>query len=214
MSFNRLITHTISFAALVLLMAACRAQPNPVLTPTHTPEPPTAAITLLPGATPIPAITATAMGIPTIVLSPNPYPHPADCPPPSGWSPIKIQAGDTLEGLAQAYNATTDALIQANCLLTDVLIAGTLLYVPGVPPTESPIQCGPPPGWIFYTVQSGETLFRIGLAFGVSVAELQYANCLGSSTLIRAGTRIFVPSVNTRTPTTAPTHTATSTPHP
>ena len=39
----------------------------------------------------------------------------------------------------------------------------------------------------------------------LSVAELQFANCLGNSTLIRAGTRIFVPNVPTRTPTTAPT---------
>ena len=66
-----------------------------------------------------------------------------------------------------------DALIEANCLGTEELIPGTILYVPGIPPTESPIQCGPPPGWIFYTVRPGDTLYHIGLAFGVSVTELQ-----------------------------------------
>ena len=107
-----------------------------------------------------------------------------------------------------------DALIQANCLITEDLIIGTILYVPGTPPTESPIQCGPPPGWIFYTVKPGDTLFHIGLAFGVTVTELQFANCMGSSTLIRAGTRIFVPNVHTLTPTTEPTQPVPTTPRP
>lgn len=163
---------------------------------------------LLPGETstmPLftPSIEATYTPMYPFATLPAP---PTSCPPPSGWSPIVIQAGDTLDSLALLYNAITEALFKANCLLTEALITGSILYVPGIPPTEPPIHCGPPSSWIFYTVQPGDTLFRIGLNFGVSVADLQFANCLGNSILIRAGQRIFVPNVHTQTPTTEPTH--------
>lgn len=188
-------------------------------TPTRTRGPRLSTITRTVEATKgIPGKTSTApVFTPSLTSTPTPMlplatppPPPSSCPPPLGWSPVKIQADDTLDSLAQLYNATIEALIQANCLVTEELIPGTILYVPGIPPTESLIQCGPPPGWVFYTVQPGDTLFHIGLAFGVSVSELQFANCLGSSTLLRAGQRIFVP--NMRTPTRAPTRSASSTP--
>ena len=155
----------------------------------------------------------------TITFTPLPpsadlYPPPASCPPPLGWSRITVQAGDTLDSIAKEYGTTKEELILANCLITEVIIPGTILYVPGVPPTEPPIQCGPPAGWIFYTVQPGDTLFSIGLSYGVTVAELQFANCMGSSTLIRAGTRLFVPNVPTRTPTTESNPPAPATPRP
>jgi hypothetical protein len=174
------------------------------------------AATVLPGETHTIPLFTPALTITFTPMLPSPTlpPPPASCPPPLGWSPIKIQAGDTLEGLAKVYNATMVALIQANCLVTEELIPGTILYVPGIPPTESPIHCGPPSGWVFYTVQSGDTLFHIGLVYGVSVVELQFANCLGSSTLIRAGMRIFVPNVPARTPTTVPTQLVPTTPGP
>ncbi len=41
-------------------------------------------------------------------------------------------------------------------------------------------------------MQPGENLFRIGLRYGVSVAELRLANCLSGDT-IYAGQRIYVP---------------------
>ena len=158
-----------------------------------------------------PSVTATITPMFPFATLPSPTPS---CSPPVGWSPIKIQAGDTLDGIAQLYNATIEALILANCLGTEELITDTILYVPGLPPTESSIPCGPPAGWIFYTVLPNDTLFHIGLAFGVTVAELQFANCLESSTLIRAGRRIFVPNIHTRTPTAAPTHLVPTTQHP
>jgi LysM repeat protein len=112
---------------------------------------------------------------------------PTNCSPLLGWSSIKIQVSDTLESIAALYNTTVDELIHANCLATEELIPGTLLYVPGAPPTEAKISCGPPPDWVLYKVQPGDTLYHISLVFGVSLAELQLANCMGDSDLIRAG---------------------------
>ncbi len=143
---------------------------------------------------------------PTETLAP-----PASCMPPEGWTAIPVQTGDTLESLAVQYGTTLQALTEANCLRSDRLPAGALLYVPGTPPTPMAAQCGPPPGWVFYTVKPGENLFRIGLAFGVNVTTMQAANCMGNSTYIRAGQRLYVPNVPTRTP---PPATATRTPHP
>jgi LysM repeat protein len=123
------------------------------------------------------------------------------CGLPLGWTLYTVQPGDTLESLAQSYNATIEVLIHANCLATQELIPGTRFYVPGPPAAESPIQCGAPSDWIFYTVQPGDTLLSIAQTYGVTIAELQVANCLGSSTLIRAGQRVFVPNVRIPTPT-------------
>jgi LysM repeat protein len=169
--------------------------------------------TYTPSATPSPSQTPT----PTSLTTPT---SAAACHVPSGWFTITVRPGDTLESLAAAYNSTPNALYQVNCLVTNTLPAGALLYVPGVPPTQPPSPCGPPRGWILYTVLSGDTLYSLSKSFGVTVSQLQFANCLGSSTNIRAGSRIYVLNVPTRTPiltrtfTPVPTVVPTATPSP
>ena len=165
--------------------------------PTHTPSP-----------SPLPTT-------PTIPPSPT-----SSCPMPSGWVIITIGPGYTLNSLAQLYNITPETLAEANCLIISKLTPGTTLYVPGpLPtstpnrpsiPTPSPVHCGAPQGWVLYTVQQGDTLYSIGVARGVNVAQLQAANCMGNSTIIKIGQRIYVPNV----PTVIPSSTATATPTP
>jgi LysM repeat protein len=119
-----------------------------------------------------------------------------DCPPPPGWTRITIKPGDTLKQLAEAYETSASLIKVANCLETEILETGSALYVPDVLPKDKPAYSGtciPPKGWIAHTVKKGENLFRIGLAFEVSVAELQSANCLGNATLIQVGQIIYVP---------------------
>ncbi len=159
-------------------------------------------------------------GEPTYTPSPTIAPSltqtvapPTTCPPPAGWSPIFIQPGDTIESIAQTHNTTTNLIKQANCLVSNNLIPGTIIYVPGAPPPTS-IPCGPPPGWVYYIVQPGDTLYSIGRAYGVSVAQLQTANCLGSSTTIRGGQRLYVPNVPTIIPSLTSTKSVTPTPEP
>lgn len=61
--------------------------------------------------------------------------------------------------------------------------------------------CGPPFGWVkTYTVQPGDTLFRIAFNHYTTTAALQRANCKGSSTNISPGEKLWVPNVATRTP--------------
>jgi LysM repeat protein len=135
------------------------------------------------------------------------------CVPPPGWTAIYIvQPGDTLQSIAETYGTTTKALMNANCLVTKVLYPDTQLYVPYLAPTATKIPCGPPFGWVIYIVQPGDTLYSIAQAFGTTVTALQQANCLGSSTLIRAGQRLYVPYRATSTPPPPPTDLPTNTP--
>ena len=66
------------------------------------------------------------------------------------------------------------------------------------PPTTE--TCGPPAGWIQYIVQSGDNLYRISLKFSTTIATLQNANCMGTSTVVVVGERIWVPNTPTTTP--------------
>lgn len=153
--------------------------------------------------------------------TPIPPPTPTNCPPPQGWVAHIVQTEDTLNTLANQTGTTPNEIIAANCLYSNQpLIPGSILYVPPQPtlPPPTPIPCGPPPGWVRYTVQSGDTLYRLSLNFGVSISQLQVANCLGSSIYIQAGQNLFVPNIPTRTPSPSsspsPTATATATPSP
>jgi LysM repeat protein len=122
------------------------------------------------------------------------------CTPPAGWIRIVAGAADTIYSVAQRYKTTAENLSAANCLLAAELPAGYALYVPPVP-TVTVIPCGPPIGWVrTYIVQQGDTLFRIALSYGTTYPQLQRANCMGSSTIIYAGQRLWVPNVPTRTP--------------
>lgn len=151
---------------------------------------------------------ATDTPAPTPTETFTPPPPPTNCPPPAGWVAIVVQVYDTLPGLAQTYRASTDAIRQANCLVSDQLVPGSFLYVPPLP-TATPIPCGAPAGWVNYVVQPGDTLFSLSQKFRVSVAELQRANCLGSSSFIQAGKVIKVPNVPTSTPLNSATPSAT-----
>lgn len=126
----------------------------------------------------------------------------ATCAPaPANWIRISIAVGDSIYSIAQRYRTTTEALSAANCLTTLDLPVGYVLLVPPVQATVTAVACGPFAGWVrAYVVQPGDNLFRVGLSYGVTVTQLQRANCMGSSTTIFAGQRLWVPNVPTRTP--------------
>jgi LysM repeat protein len=148
------------------------------------------------------------------------------CNIPIGWQQITIQPGDTLESLAEEYASEVGILAYGNCLpasgLTS-LLPGTYFYVPPLPSqtatttqtaththrpkpgSSSRPSCGPPQGWILYTVTTGDTLYSISRAFYTTISQLQFANCLGSSTVIRVGQKLYAPNVATRTPVPKPT---------
>ena len=193
------------------------------------PSPTLSPMLLTPVNTPAPG-EPTFTSSPTSISLPEETPQPTPrCQPPSGWVKVDILPGDTLELLAELYGLPADELLQRNCLGSDFLQPGTFIFAPEATPTLvasatlTPLpteekkpeankpapRCGPPSGWLVYYVRQGDTLYRLAGLTGTTVANLQRANCLGSSTTIRVGQRLWVPrlppvSIPTRTPTRRP----------
>ncbi len=159
--------------------------------------------------------------------SPTPAPSfpppPSECPPPLGWIPKLVGTGESLASIAGLFGVQEQELVDANCLPGFDVAPGTVVYVPDLPPTLTPTStstdipvdpveaveksCGRPSGWAVYYVKSGDTLYSISALTGTTVASLQRANCMGSSTLIRPGQTLFVPRLPapTSTPIIVPT---------
>jgi LysM repeat protein len=129
-------------------------------------------------------------------------PTPVDCPPPQAWVPYLVQPGDTLDLLATRYNLTTQTISDANCLGMTALLPGSRIYLPPEPTaTVEIVSCGPPHGWVTYTVKPGDNLYHLSQIYNITVPQLQLANCLGSSDLIIVGHTIYVPGWAPHTPT-------------
>lgn len=170
--------------------------------------------------TPVPgAPTFTAAPVRRETLTPTPTFGPVvSCPVPAGWVSVMTQVGDTLDSLAQIFQVSTSEIAQANCLASDqlALAPGIFLFVPeprstsqssisqttqipvtqGQPfRTETRTVCGKPAGWVAYRVRSGDTLYSLSRLTGVSVYQIQQANCLGASTLIVTGQYLYLPFI-------------------
>jgi LysM repeat protein len=61
-------------------------------------------------------------------------------------------------------------------------------------------------------VMPGDNLYRLSQSYGITVSELQKANCMGGSDLIRVGQIIYVPWWAPHTPTPTLIYPATDTP--
>jgi len=197
-----------------IFLALAETLPSPA---TPTLIPPTLPLSF---PTPTPTITAlqietsteTATGLATATQT---LPQTA-CIPPAGWIQVNTGAADTIYSLAQRYKTSAENLSAANCLSSVDLPASHVLYVPPVP-TVTVVPCGAPAGWVkTHIVQAGDNLYRIALSYGITYPQLQRANCMGNSTTIYVGQRLWVPNIPTRTPvpgvTVVPTFTETSTP--
>ena len=202
---------TVAFSSFLVIgaIALSLAEGMPVFFPTNTPD--TSQNPLSAQSTNETPYSAPSAAIQTSTQSFEP-PTPPSCPPPEGWIPYTIQAEDTLNKIAQSNFTSSDLLREGNCLVSDSLLPGTILYVPistgnntpivgtSPPPIATQTACSHPPGWIRYQILPNDTLSHIGQEFGISVSELLTGNCLGSSTLIKAGEALYVPDVPTRTP--------------
>jgi LysM repeat protein len=187
------------------------------LAESYVPEIPTPTETQLPTSVFNPnatsTVTPTQMAATFTATPPTPsatVPPPSSCLPPAGWIAVSVQPGDTLMTLASRYKSTPESLTAANCLFSSDLPTGSIVYVPSVP-TQTNVACDPPFGWIRYSVRPGNTLTSLSLAFGVSVTQLQMANCMPANQFnLSTGQVIWVPNVAMRTPRA--TGTATLTP--
>ena len=147
---------------------------------------------------PPPATTPTS----TPIVQPVPGLPPTTTPPPippNDEFAYYVQAGDTLFNIANRFGVTMQVIAQRNNILNpNLLYIGQLLFIPSTntPPPPSPTATPAPPDTgenTTYTVQSGDTLFRIALRFNTTVPAIVAVNGLTNANLIYVGQVLIIP---------------------
>ncbi|WP_107936256.1 LysM peptidoglycan-binding domain-containing protein [Ureibacillus chungkukjangi] len=96
-----------------------------------------------------------------------------------------VQPRQSLWGIAQAYNTTTERIIQANQLEDpENLVIGQAIVIPI---TGS-----------FYWVQPGDSLYSIAQRFGLNFNTLAQINGINVNTTLSVGTRLYIPPMQRR----------------
>lgn len=109
---------------------------------------------------------------------------PVPCP---GGTLYTIRAGDTLFSLAQRFNVTVDAIIQANPGIDpNNLRVGQVICIPGTGPA-------PCPGGTLYTIRAGDTLFSLAQRYNTTVDAILRANPGIDPNNLRVGQVICIP---------------------
>ncbi len=96
-----------------------------------------------------------------------------------------VQKGDSLWSIAKKYNTTVEELKAANNLSSNLLSVGQILKIPTVQET--------PENYIVYTVQKGDTLYKIANEYNLTVDDLIEYNNL-SSTNLSIGQKLLIPN--------------------
>ncbi|AYA78092.1 peptidoglycan endopeptidase [Bacillus sp. Y1] len=135
-----------------------------------------------------------------------------------------VVSGDSLSKIAKLYKISLSDLRSWNNLTSDLIFPGQRFVVsnpgtvtstpviapsPATPTTVTPVQNTTPTSnsiAIEYSVKSGDTLSRIGSAYGLTVQDLKMLNGLNSD-MIYVGQKLVVSkavSVQTPSPVTSP----------
>lgn len=135
-------------------------------------------------------------------------------------SSVTVKSGDTLWDLAKQYNTSVENLLSLNSLSSDLIKPGQVLKVNGTAATtdqdtdtqQTTTTTTPSvtvsANHVTYTVKSGDSLYSIAQAYGVSVDSLRSSNSLGSVLTVGQTLTINDP---TKTPTTTTTTSTSST---
>lgn len=96
----------------------------------------------------------------------------------------KVQAGDTLYGIAKKYNVSVSDIKSENNLTSNLLSVGQILKIP---------EAGS--SYETYTVKSGDNLYSIANRYNTTVNEIKELNNL-SSNLLSIGQILKIPKSN------------------
>ena len=115
------------------------------------------------------------------------------CSPPEGWSVHRVHPGDTLTNLADRFLIDRTTLMVINCIESDIT-PGDSIYLPEPEATNPPPPCGPPPTWVLYPLENGDSLSKLAERFGIDEQALWHANCMDIHTDLQLGMGIYVPA--------------------
>jgi N-acetylmuramoyl-L-alanine amidase/LysM repeat protein len=110
---------------------------------------------------------------------------------PSLADPVKytVKQGDTLSGIADAFNVKSQAIQDANGLQDpNAIKAGMVLTIPGSAPPPTPT-----PSDTKYTVKPGDTMLSIAIALGVKAQAIQDANGIQDPNALQVGQVLTIP---------------------
>ncbi len=135
-------------------------------------------------------------------------------PVPGASATYVVQQGDTLFKIATRFKLTTKQLADANGITNPALIyTGQTLQIPGAgsanPTTIAPSRT-PQPTAVqqttgTYTVQVGDTLYKIAVRFKTTTAKLISLNNITNPNIVYIGQVLKVPSDGNIVPTPVPT---------
>jgi murein DD-endopeptidase MepM/ murein hydrolase activator NlpD len=119
---------------------------------------------------------------------------PAAAQEPTPEAPVYVvQPGDTLYAIAQRFDTTVEAIVNANDIVDPGLInVGQKLIIPTPQPELVP-SLEPAPDSRLHTVQPGETLPALALHYSTSVWALRAANHVHRLGLVVPGQELAIP---------------------
>jgi len=125
-----------------------------------------------------------------------------------------VKSGDTLWKISQSFGVFLQSILQANSLSNpDQLSVGQTLTIPSPTNSSTTDSTTTTAGSTTYTVTSGDTLWKISQAAGVTIQAIVQANNLVDAKTLYVGEVLTIPSSPTggTTGTTRPSTTSTTT---
>ncbi len=139
---------------------------------------------------------ASAQGIPTAT------------PEPVSSATYVVRQGETLYKIAVRFNLTVKQLAEANGITNPALIyPGQTLKIPGasaVAPSPTSQPTAAPPATETYTVQVGDTLYKIAVRFKTTTSALISLNNITNPNIVYVGQVLKVPTESTGAPALTP----------
>jgi LysM repeat protein len=121
-------------------------------------------------------------------------------PDASGQQVHTVQAGESLSMIARRYTVTVDEIVSANGLADRNRISvGQRLVIPGGQVPQAAALTA-----VTYTVQRGDSLYRIALIFGITVDDLLAVNDLAGTNAIYPGLELRIPTAGQPVPAAGP----------
>lgn len=113
-------------------------------------------------------------------------------------STYTVEKGDTLYGIANKFSTTVQDIKKINNLTTNTLLPGQQIYIPTpstptpTQPTNPPVPQEPETPYLIYTIQRGDSLWKISQKYDIPVNDIIAFNNL-SSVNLQIGDELRIP---------------------